>query len=129
MHFAGAKLMLFLGEDLVVLRRDHKPGIPYPGMLDFPGGGREGDERPEDCARRETFEEVGLCIPEGALTWRRAHGESWFFAAHLPQDRIRDVVWGGEGEGWMMMPPDVFVARNDAIPHFREMLSAYLAGV
>lgn len=127
MPYSGAKLMLFLGDDLLVLRRDHSEGIPFPGLLDFPGGGREGDERPEECALRETREEVGLDLPEDALIWRRPLGESWFFAAHLPAHRVDDVAFGGEGEGWMVMTPEEFVSRDDAIPHFREVLKAYLA--
>ena len=42
--FVGAKLALFLGEELLVIRRDDRPDIPWPDFLDFPGGGREGDE-------------------------------------------------------------------------------------
>ena len=67
MSFAGAKLMLFLGEELLVIRRDEKPEIPWPGYLDFPGGGREGEETPEQCALRETFEEVGLDVTEDQI--------------------------------------------------------------
>lgn len=38
--FGGAKLILFIGKQIVVLRRDQKPDIPWPGRLDLPGGGR-----------------------------------------------------------------------------------------
>ncbi|MCR8549140.1 NUDIX hydrolase [Salipiger sp. P9] len=127
MSFAGAKLILFLGSDLLVIRRDHSTGIPWPGYLDFPGGGREGSESAEECALRETQEEVGLTLPRSALVWRRRNGPSWFFAAHLPAGRAEDVRFGGEGYGWQLMPPEEYARRDDAIPHFQEMLSAYLA--
>ncbi|KAA8607998.1 DNA mismatch repair protein MutT [Salipiger aestuarii] len=126
MSYAGAKLMLFLGSDLLVIRRDDTPGIPWPNCLDFPGGGREGTERPEECALRETREETGLDLPETALAWRQQHGPSWFFAAHLPPEAASRVVFGGEGRGWGLMAPDIYLERDDAIPHFRQMLDAYL---
>ncbi|MFZ5964140.1 NUDIX hydrolase [Thalassococcus sp. BH17M4-6] len=129
--FRGAKLMLFLGPRLLVIRRDDKAGIPWPGFLDFPGGGREGDESPEDCALRETREEVGLTVTKASLVWRHAReadaGRNWFFAAHLPETRVTDVHLGSEGTSWTLMAPAAFLERGDAIPHFRDMLRLYLA--
>lgn len=128
--FSGAKLMVFAGPDVIVLRRDRKPGIPWPGYLDFPGGERDGSETPEACAIRETCEELGLTVSEDQL--RGAHlrddaGKvSWFFAVHLPAEIVEDVVFGDEGEGWYVMPPEAFIAAEDAIPHFRDILRDYL---
>lgn len=53
--FHGAKLALFIGADLVVIRRHDRPDIPWPGALDLTGCGREGQESPVDCVLRETF--------------------------------------------------------------------------
>ncbi len=127
MEFRGAKLILFLGDDLLILRRDHTEGIPWPGYLDFPGGAREPGETGVECALRETIEEVGLDLPPETLSWERLHDGLWYYAAHLPAERVGDVVWGGEGEGWMMMSPGEFIAREDAIPHFRTVLRDYMA--
>lgn len=129
--FAGAKVLLFVGARLLVLRRDHAPGLVWPGMLDFPGGGREGLEDPKTCAIRETCEEVGLVLEPGDL--RIAHlrdvngRRSWFFAAHLPDRSKAEVVFGGEGQGCQFLPPQAFVAAPDAVPHFRTILSSYLS--
>ena len=69
MEFSGAKLALFLGQELLVILRDDRPDIPYPGHWDLPGGGREGDETPQACVLRETQEEVGLKLTENDLGW------------------------------------------------------------
>lgn len=129
-HIAGAKLALFLGSALLVIRRDDDPAIPWPGHLDLPGGGREPGETAEACVLRETREEVGLCLGADALVYRRdyvrPHGTVAFFAAHVPPDAARQIVFGDEGQGWMLMEPLDFVAREDAVPHFREQVAACL---
>lgn len=130
-NFMGAKLVLFVGPHLVVLRRDHAPGIVWPGYLDFPGGGRENAESPEECALRETFEEVGLRLTLNDLRpihVRNNGGKiSWFFAAHLPETALTDIRFGGEGAGWQTMPPNDFIKHPKAIPHFAKILASYLA--
>jgi 8-oxo-dGTP diphosphatase len=129
--FAGAKLILFMGDDLLVLRRDDRPDIPSPDCWDFPGGGREAGEDPMACALRETREEAGLILSRSDVSWsspvRRPHGLVWFFAAHLPAARVSDVVFGGEGQGWALMSPDAYCAHPKAIAPFVEVLRGYLA--
>lgn len=129
-EFAGAKLALFLGQDLLVIQRDDKPDIPYPGHWDLPGGGREGDESPEVCALRETYEEVGLVLPPELLNWtrvyRRPHGRVWFFAAHLPSSAAGQIRFGNEGQGWALMAPEAYCEHPLAVPHFAARLRDYL---
>jgi 8-oxo-dGTP diphosphatase len=128
--FAGAKLLPFIGERLLVVQRDFSPGIVWPGWHDLPGGMREAAESPIACALRETREEVGLVLAEDDL--RLAHLEDiggrrvWFFAAHLPSSRESEIVLGDEGLGWRLMPPAEFAAHPRAIPTFRAILRAYV---
>ncbi|MBY6066558.1 NUDIX hydrolase [Leisingera aquaemixtae] len=128
--FAGAKLAVFLGQDLLVIQRDDKPDIPYPGHWDLPGGGREGLESPEDCALRETQEEVGLVLKPDVLIWSRAyqrpHGRVWFFAAHLPAAAAGEIRFGNEGQGWALMAPEAYCTHQLAVPHFADRLREYL---
>lgn len=131
MTFNGAKLALFVGRRLLVIERDDFAHIPYPGHWDFPGGGREGQETPEACALRETREEVGLEVDVSAITWRqsyeRRNGRVWFFAAHLPAQRERDIVLGDEGQGWALVTPQWYLDHPLAVPHFADYLRKYLA--
>ena len=121
---------MFLGQDLLVIQRDDKPDIPYPGHWDLPGGGRENGESPAACALRETKEEVGLSLPPEALIWSRSYqrprGQVWFFAAHLPAAAARQVRLGDEGQRWALMAPEAYCADPLAVPHFAERLREYL---
>ncbi len=124
--FGGAKLILFIGDRLVVLRRDDKPDIPWPGRLDLPGGGRDGIETAEVCVLRETREETGLLLDRRDLVWRTQHKRGVFFAAHLPVLAEGRIVFGSEGQGWQLMSPQDFIAHPDSIPHFTQMVQTYL---
>lgn len=128
--FSGSKLALFLGAELLVILRDDKPDIPWPGYWDLPGGGREGEESPLDCVLRETWEEVGLVLSPREVSWStsylRPHGRVWFFAAHLPAARRADVRLGDEGQEWRLMAPETYCHHPLAVPHFAEQLTLYL---
>lgn len=130
-EFSGAKVALFIGDQLLVIRRDDRPDIPWPDFLDLPGGGRDPGETPEQCVLRETREEVSLGLGADQLIFVRAydrpHGRIVFFAAHLPASAAAQVVLGDEGQGWMLMDPEVFAAHPEAVPHFREQVTTYLA--
>jgi 8-oxo-dGTP diphosphatase len=131
MDFSGAKLALFLGAELLVILRDDKDDIPYPGHWDLPGGGREGQETPQVCALRETHEEVGLSLRADQLVWARHYtrprGVVWFFAAHLPKETTSQITFGSEGQGWRLMAPKAYINHPLAVPHFAEQLRIYMA--
>ncbi|MEM7319808.1 MAG: NUDIX hydrolase [Pseudomonadota bacterium] len=130
MEFAGAKLALFLGTDLLVIRRDNRPDIPFPDHLDLPGGGREADETPIECALRETREEVGLVLRPDEIVWTRTYdrenGSVWFFVAHRPAEHVQQVRFGSEGQGWSLMSARAFIDDPMTVPHFRDQLQHYL---
>jgi 8-oxo-dGTP diphosphatase len=130
MTFKGAKLALFLGPELLVILRDDKMDIPFPGHWDLPGGGREAGESPAECALRETAEEVGLHLSEADLGYGRCYprpdGDSWFFAAHIAVRRVDEVQLGDEGQRWALMSPQVYCAHPLGIPQFKQRLRDYL---
>lgn len=60
----GASAILISSDGRLLFQlRDNVPDISDPGMLDFFGGGREGDESFLDCVVREVYEEIGFYLP------------------------------------------------------------------
>ena len=132
--FDGAKVALFLGDQLIVIRRDKKPDIPYPDMWDFPGGGRDPGETPFQTVARETQEEVGLILPPSAVIWqRRARRASdgliiWYFVARLPAAAQNDVIFGDEGQFWRMACVDTVLQWPDVAGALQDRLALWCAG-
>ncbi|CAB3751845.1 DNA mismatch repair protein MutT [Burkholderia sp. MSh2] len=131
--FSGSKIALFNDRDLLVYRRDDKPDIPFPGLWDLPGGGREGDETPVACALRELHEEFGLTIPESRIGWSRMYPSSrqdrlphWFFAGQLSAADIAAIRFGNEGQEWALMDVDAYLRLADGIVHLQARVAEYL---
>lgn len=129
--FAGAKLALYLGDELAVILRDATPGLIYADHWDLPGGGREGAETPLQCALRECQEELGLYVPQDAICWGRSFSEGplvkWFYVGYLPQSSQSDVIFGDEGQVWQMMREETFITHPKAVPSFQARLSIWAA--
>lgn len=127
MSFTGAKLALFIGGKLLVIRRDAKTDIPFPDHWDLPGGGRDSGETPEACVLRETFEEVGLALSSSDLIWSRQYGDSWFFVSSLPTGAECQIRFGNEGQYWALMPPETYLTDPMSIPSFAARIKDYLS--
>ena len=132
--FHGAKAAILIGERLLTILRDDVPHIDWPGWWDLPGGGREGEELPEETILREISEEVGLTLTPGSLGWRRpfpsitkAGSVSWFFVIELAAEAEADIVFGDEGQGWRLVEPGSFLEDQQAIPYLKERLRVWLA--
>ncbi|WP_306113008.1 MULTISPECIES: NUDIX hydrolase [unclassified Roseovarius] len=129
-RFHGAKLALFIGDDLAVILRDERRDIPWPGHWDLPGGGREGQESPEACALRELREELGLQLAVCDLHYARAYHRDghvfWFFVARMPAVLVDDVIFGAEGQLWKLMPAAEYLSHTKAVPQFQTRLRDYL---
>jgi len=122
--FNGAKLLLTCGTDMLVYLRDDRTDIPFPAYWDLPGGGREGQETPLDCALRELKEEFSLSLPRGTLTghafpsFQTPWMPSWLFTGRITATDIAAIRFGDEGQEWCMMPVATYLAHPRRIPHF-----------
>jgi len=47
--FSGCKIAYVYEGRILVYKRDNNINIPYSGLWDLPGGGRDGKESPEQC--------------------------------------------------------------------------------
>ncbi|WP_156254411.1 NUDIX domain-containing protein [Sandarakinorhabdus oryzae] len=131
--FAGAKLAALVDGHILTYRRDHKPGIPWPGLIDLPGSGREGDESPAGCVLRELHEEFGLRLPESRLWWARPFpslhppgGTGWFLAAHIARAEVASIRFGDEGHSPQLLAVGEFLAASDAIAPLQQRLKLVL---
>lgn len=135
--FAGAKLAAMLDQQLLTYRRDMKLGLRWPGMIDLPGGGREGDESPAACALRELEEEFGIRLPESSICWARpfdamdASGDApgrigWFLVAAMPVEAYVTLRFGDEGHSPQLLHFGDFLLDPEAIPPLKERLKMAL---
>lgn len=131
-NFHGSKLALIVEQSLLVYQRDSNPNIPYPGLWDLPGGGRENDESPEECVLRELQEEFALSLTEDRLIYRRDYYSkersifSCFFVACGSLVELDEIVFGKEGQHWRLMPISEFLAHDAAVPTLKLRLNDYL---
>jgi len=129
--FHGAKAAVYIGEHLLVYQRDSH--VPWPGLWDFPGGGREGDETPKACLQREIMEEFGLKVQDADITWGKAvpsmvdpSMQAWFFVVHLPETARHDVHFGQEGQRWALMSPQDVLNLQNMVPELQNRFMLWL---
>ena len=127
------KCALFIGARLAVILRDDDPAIPFPGLWDLPGGGREPGERVFDTLRRETQEELGLTLRREHLLWSRWYPSALggalpvvFCVAHVPASAAHCIRFGNEGQRWALMAPADYMSHPRAIPHLAARLAIWL---
>lgn len=134
-EFHGVKVALLHGERLLVYLRDDKPSIPYPDHWDLPGGGREGDEDPVACARREIDEEFGLTLSADAFAHvrryegRRGGPGSYFLVGAIGADHVASIRFGDEGQRWTLMTIADFLSHEKAVPDLQARASECLAAL
>ena len=131
--FTGCKIALFCGDRLLTILRDDKVSIPWPNMWELPGGGREGDESPFECAAREVYEELGIHLNEDCLLWGKIYPsvifegkQSVFMVGQLRQEQFDNITFGDEGQAYKLMPIEEFLKSKQAVPQLQERLKDYL---
>ncbi len=93
---------------VLLFLRDNKPEIPFPNQWDLLGGGVDEGESPEECLRRELFEEIEYDLPKPQklqvldngkwgivhVFWQRAE----FDLARTPLHEGQKLRWFSEAE-------------------------------
>lgn len=128
--FSGTKIALLCGSRVVAYLRDDRPDIPFPGLWDLPGGGREGEESPVECALREVEEEFGIALtPDRVHSTHRFKSEAaggldtYFCVAELAPHEVDQIRFGSEGQRWRMMEMREFIGHDEAVPHMKDRLA------
>ena len=131
--FTGSKIALFCGDKLLTILRDDKPTIPWPNMWELPGGGREGDESPFECAAREVYEELGIHLTKDCLHWSKVYPsmlfegrQSVFMVGQLSQEQFDKIVFGDEGQGYKLMSIEEFLSSDKVVPQLQDRVRDYL---
>ena len=135
MDFQGCKIALICEGRILTILRDDKPTIPYPNMWDLPGGGREGNESPFECAAREVYEELGIHLDEDCLLWSKIYPsvifkdkQSVFMVGQLSQDQFDSITFGDEGQAYKLMNIEEFLTSSQVVPQLQGRLRDYLKG-
>ena len=130
--FTGSKIALICGDKVLTILRDDKENIPCPNMWEFPGGGREGNESPFECAAREVYEELSIHLTEDCLLWSKvypsmlfADKQSVFLVGQLTQNQFDNITFGDEGQGYQLMNVKEFLSSSQVVPHLQERLKDY----
>ncbi len=128
----GTKGLVFVGEEIIVYRRDDID-IPHRAELDLPGGGAERDEAPFKTFEREVYEEFGLVISEVSVVYDRRYESTLsagrfghFCVAKLDATEESNITFGDEGQEYFLMSVEDYLARDDAWPVFQDRTRDYL---
>ena len=135
MDFQGCKIALICGDKVLTILRDDKENIPWPNMWELPGGGREGNESPFECAAREVYEELGIHLDEDCLLWSKIYPsvifkdkQSVFMVGQLSQDQFDSITFGDEGQAYKLMNIEEFLTSSQVVPQLQGRLRDYLEG-
>ena len=130
--FQGCKIALICGDKVLTILRDDKDDIPCPNMWELPGGGREGNESPFECAAREVYEELGIHLTEDCLLWSKvypsmlfADKQSVFLVGQLTQNQFDNITFGDEGQGYQLMNVEEFLGSDKVVPQLQDRVRDY----
>ena len=133
-EFNGAKGLVYIGDKILVYRRDSTTK-KSPNCIDMPGGGREGNESPFDTFKREVKEEFSIEISKEDVLYScpfQSYDDptqiSFFIVTKSLKYNADDIHFGNEGTEWQMMTPDEFVHRPDGIERQQARVKNFLEG-
>ena len=131
--FTGCKIALICDGRILTILRDDKPTIPWPNLWELPGGGREGDESPFECAAREVYEELTIQLSKDDIIWSWIYPsmldenkKSVFLVGKLTQEQFDSIVFGDEGQSFKLMSIEEFLTLDQVVPQLQERVRDYV---
>lgn len=128
---AGSKGLVFIGDEVLVYRRDKNTKI-YPRSIDIPGGGPAAGETPFDTFQREVKEEFGLDIVQSDIVYVKKYPSTleeikfaYFPVAKLGSHHKDNIKFGNEGTEYMLISLDEYLGLTDAWPLFQNHAREY----
>jgi 8-oxo-dGTP diphosphatase len=129
----GSKGLVYVGNDILVYRRDDKTDA-YPLCIDLPGGAPEADETPYDTFQREVKEEFGLDITPDDIKYvrrypsRMRHDKATYFPVARLSGEVKDKIQlGDEGAEYFLFPIEKYLGEdNVAWPLLQERALDYI---
>ena len=132
MDFDGVKVAILVDDKLLMHLRDNKPGLFNANVWDFPGGGREGKENPQECAIREVKEEFGIDLSPQSFLWEKIYPaqkdpsrKAIFMVAKIPRTDIENIILT-EGQRWDLFSQETFFEKEDAVEALKGRFKDYL---
>lgn len=130
---AGSKGLIFIGDSVVVYRRDDNTD-DHPHQLDLPGGGPEQGETPFQTFQREAMEEFNLGLSEDDIIYVRQYPSvvrpgkfAYFPVAKLPESAMERIRLGDEGSEYLILSFEEYLSRTDAWDIFQDRSKDYRA--
>jgi len=121
-------LLITEKNELVLHRRDNKPGIASPGKLSLFGGHMEGQESPREAAIRELQEEISLDVSQLSLEhvcdFSDANKDYFMFKTMVPTSDFEVY----EGVGSEVYAIEEALARDDLADAARTTIIKLLEG-
>jgi len=130
--FTGSKGLVFVGDKIVVTRRDGKTD-QHPFKIDLLGGRRELRESPFETFKREVKEEVNLIIENEFVEYSKTYpnateiGKVMYFVV-VKSDTLKEenIILGNEGTEFLLISLEDFLERKDGIQGQKDQVRDYI---
>lgn len=134
--FNGVKAALYYQGKLLVYQRDDKPGLRFADLWDFFGGGREDNETPFECLKREIQEELEITVNQTQVVFVKSFPamhdpaqSAYFMVVRLAREDMDHMRFGSEGQGWKLVTVEDFLGDGTVIPYLKSRLQSYLESI
>jgi|GEM_PF-703309 len=131
--FAGSKGLVFIDDSYVLVPQRDGGTDFYPNYDDLPGGCQEPRETPFETFQRELMEEMGVHVVPEEISYAVSRPdidneseELFFMVANLHHDTRKQIKFGDEGKGYLVIQLDQLLTDRQFIPGYKDLVKEYL---